>query len=234
MVRSGFDIAAMTLGQVRQVFRLQVLNRFASSLPSLIRSPRITPLQWYLALRELLGELLSDEPNADISVPEYDHDNLALTFKDLVERILGKIKGGVAVRFDKIELVRVGAEFIASGVKPEFFELPEYYLAVETSEDRARVAKHVQDELRFKMLPASMVKLAAVRGVKLVLDHNPPPSLPSSPGLSYFRLMTADPMSESRWNLIKKEQSVGVKSLAMDLPDVRFTLYGLLPTPART
>jgi type VI secretion system protein ImpJ len=234
MVRDGFDVAAITLGQVRQIFRLQVLNRFAARLPSLIRAPRITPFQCYLELRELLGELMAVKPDGDFACAEYDHDNLALTFKDLADRIREFLGGEVQARFIKVELVREGNAFIASGIKPEYLDLPEYYLSVETSEDRARVAELVQNAIRFKMLPGSVVKRVAQRGVRLALDHNPPSTLPSGAGLTYFRIMRNDDVSEKWWNDIKREASVGVTWLGMDLPDVRFTLYGLLPNQVRT
>ncbi len=230
VVRDGFDLEALRPAQLKHLFRLTALNRFSASLPSLVRAPRITPFQMYLELRELLGELSVLQPEDPFDAVEYNHDNLALPFKDLAERIRAYLEGGAESRVDKFELLRENKAFIARGIPQDKFAYPDYYLAIETSEDRAKVADLVQNSIRFKMLPASVVNKVAQRGVRLVPEHNLPGVLPpSAGGLSYFRVMRNDETSEKWWEQIKAEGAVGVTWLGMELPDVRITLYAMQP-----
>jgi type VI secretion system protein ImpJ len=229
LLRDGFDIQSLRPAQMRQVLRLQALNRAASRLPSLVRAPRITPFQLYLELRELLGNLAISDPDGDaFECADYDHDDPALPFKDVCDRIRKYLDRQAGPSALKWELVRENRAFVGRGIPKENLELPELFLAIETHEDRAKVAQLVQDSIRFKMLPASLVNKIAQKGVRLVLDHNPPSNLPSAPGRSYFRIMRDDETSEGWWEKIKAEGAVGVTWLGMDLPDVRFTLHAML------
>jgi type VI secretion system protein ImpJ len=229
IIREGFDVEALRPAQIQYLFRLTSLNRFSARLPSIVRAPRITPFQMYLELREMLAELLALQPEADFETAEYDHDNPALCFKDLSERIRAILGEDIKQAPNKFELVREGKAFVARGIPRDQLEFPEYYLAVETSEDRAKVVELVQNSIRFKMLPASVVNKVAQRGVRLVPEHNPPGTLPTAPGLSYHRVMRNDETSEKWWEQIKTEGAVGVTWLGLELPDVRITLYAMQP-----
>ncbi len=230
IMRDGFEAASLRPAQFRQVFRLQTLNRFSGRLPSLLRAPRVTPFQLYLELRDMLGEFAALEPDRDVSdVPAYDHDDPALSFKDLCERVRYFFKGDVQQRFVPYELKQENRAFVARGIAKDHLDLPAYYLGLKTREDRGRVAQLVQDAVRFKMLPASVVTKVAQRGVRLAPDHNPPSNLPVAADLSYYRVVRSDDVSEKWWEQVKAEAAVGVTWLGLDLPDVQITLYGMLP-----
>jgi type VI secretion system ImpJ/VasE family protein len=229
IARDGFDSENLRPAQLKQLFRLIALNRYSARLPELVQAPRVTPFQVYLELREALAEFMALKPDGDFDVVAYDHDNVALAFKELAERIRVFLGDRPETRFNKWELVREGKAFVARGISREQLEFPEYYLAIETSEDRTKVAELVANSIRFKMLPASVVLKIAQRGVRLVPEHNPPGTVPTAPGLSYHRVERADETSAKWWEQIKAEGAVGVTWLGLDLPDVRITMYGMQP-----
>jgi len=93
--RGGFSVENMRGVQFEQMLRLRTLNRFSSQLGSLVSiSSRVAPFQMYLMLRQLLAELAALRPDRDqYEVVGYDHDNLAVAFNELSNRIRGLLKG---------------------------------------------------------------------------------------------------------------------------------------------
>jgi predicted component of type VI protein secretion system len=182
----------------------------------------------YLELCEMLGELCAVHPEiAEPAAPVYLHDNPALSFKELAERIRQLIPDDVSQKFKKFDMTKENKIFVCRGIARDQLELPAYYLAVETSEDRSKVAQLITAPERFKMLPASLISLKS-RGVNLVTDHNPPTSLPSAGGLSYFRIVRNDTESDNWWRKIMDEGAVAVTFVGLEVPD-KITLYGMLP-----
>jgi type VI secretion system protein ImpJ len=229
LTRDGFQVDSIRPAQLPHLLRLQALNRFSGRLPAIVSAQRSTPFQVYLELRDALGELAALKPDYDLQeVPEYDHDNPALAFKDLAERLRAIMEFVQPDRFTPYPMAKENRAFVARNIAPEHLDLPAYYLGIRTSEDRSKVATLVEKSIHFKMLPASLINKAAQRGIRLALDHNPPSNLPSDAGTSYFRMMRNDDMSEKWWQDVTKERAVGVTWLGLELPDAVITLYGMV------
>jgi type VI secretion system ImpJ/VasE family protein len=228
--RGGFSIDSMRGVQFEQVLRLRTLNQFSAKLASLIQaSAGVTPFEIYVNLRQLLAELAALRPDRDqFEVSEYDHDNPAIAFNELSQKIRALLRGAVVARFLKVAFTREQAEALfCAELSDEVFSLPnEYFLAIKTKEDPRALAQLVLDRDKFKLMPRSLAN-QRIFGVKLSHEPYPPVELPAQVGLHYFRLIRAE--SARIWERIKQEKAIAAKWPGIESSDFDITLYMTVP-----
>src|SRR5688572_9511381 len=230
ITREGFDIQALKPIQFKQLMKLRTLNSLTPRLRHYVGVSRVPPLEMYLIMRELLGELAAMVPDDDqYEMPDYDHDNCAVGFIDLCNRIRGLLGEVETAVFVKIPLKHAQGAYAAREIKPEHLTLAEYFLAIQSAMDPAQVATLVHNPDKFKLMPLKRVH-SAVRGVELRFDHHPPSQLPSGAGLSYFRLTRGSPGSQKMWDYIAEGKELGITFPGVDASDFQMTIFGRLPT----
>lgn len=228
--RGGFSIENLRGIQFEQMLRLQILNRFGARLETLLGIfTSVPPFQLYLELRQMAAELTALHPDRDqYEVAGYQHDNLALTFSDLSQKIRPLLKGAVAPRYLKIpfrfeEPLRV---YVADLTDQSLVEPNQYFLGVRTKADPREIEQLLTDRNRFKVMPLSLAN-QRIFGVDLGPERYPPVELPGQSGLSYFRL---NPSENPRlWDRIKGEKTLALKWPEAGGADYEFTLYMTLP-----
>lgn len=225
--RGGFSIDTMRGVQFEQMLRLRTLNRFSARLPALVASPRTTPFDVYVELRELLAELAALHPERDqFDAAAYDHDNPAVAFNELSGRIRGLLRGAVAARFLQVPFTRDQKMLVAT-LTDEHLNVPnEYFLGIRTKEDPQAVAQLVEDPDRFKLMARSLAT-QRIWGIKLKEERHPPLELPSQAGLHYFRLNRAE--GARMWERIKDEKAVAIRWPEVETSDFAITLYMTVP-----
>jgi type VI secretion system protein ImpJ len=229
----GFSVATMRGVQFEQVMRLRTLNRFSGRLPSLMAAPIVTPFQMYLEMRELLSELVALHPDTDeFESDPYDHDSPYNCFSTLAEKIRRYLQGAVKEKFIQVDFKDVDGVLTAR-LSDEHFTTPNaYLLGIKTKQDPIGLARYVEDEDKFKFMPQSLAR-AAVRGIKLKWERQPPLGLPADANLHYFRLDRS--ANERRWEQIQKEKTAVVvwetqrSEGSIDRTDASFTLYMTVP-----
>jgi type VI secretion system ImpJ/VasE family protein len=231
IVAGGFNIDQMRGVQFEQAMRLRTLNRFAARLGSLVPIlADVRPFDFYLDLRELLGELSAAHPDRDkeFIVPDYDHDNLAASFDDLINKIRSLLGGTVQERYLKIDFIQDGAVLVLkSPLEAEHFEKPtDYFLGIKTREDHVALAKLVEDGDKFKLMAKSMIQ-QRIWGIKLMEERHPPLTLPAKGDLYYYRLMRSE--SQRMWDRIKDEKVMAVRWPDMQTADYQISLYMPIP-----
>jgi len=228
--RGGFSIENMRGVQFEQVLRLRTLNRYSVQLASLIAIPgRVTPFQFYIILRELLGELAALRPDRDqFDIGAYDHDNPSVVFNELSNRIRGLLKGAVLAKYIKISLSLDNEEqLFTATLTEEALTLPnEYFLAIKTKQDPSELAELVLDRDRFKLMPRSLAN-QRVFGIQLARELYPPVELPAQVGMHYFRVMRSE--SARLWDRIQQERSIVVRWPNSGTSDFEITLYMTIP-----
>lgn len=221
--RGGFSIETMRGIQFEQMLRLRTLNRFAGSLPSLVMAPNVTPFEVYLELRQCLGELAALHPDRDpFEAAAYDHDNPAIAFNELTQKIRSLLRGAVAARFMKVDFVKDGALYTATLTDEHLTAPSDYYLAIQTKDDAKSVATLVENADQFKFM-AKTLAAQRIWGVKLTEERHPPLELPSKAGLYYFRLGRGE--SQRMWDRIKEEKSVAIRWPDAAASEWQITLY---------
>ena len=82
---------------------------------------------------------------------------------------------------------------------------------------------------RFKLMAPSRSKGKAVRGVKLSVEHAPPPALPLQPGLHYFRVHHS--VNDRMWQAVASESAMVVVGVEEEVTDFGVALYMMMPAP---
>lgn len=194
--------------QISQLMRLQALNRAAARVPMLVTTPGVTPLEAYLDLRDVLGELAALFPERDVwDAPRYDHDNPGAVFTEIDRRIRSiGVEGALPVW--KVEFRKDG-QVLSADLEDKHVTTPtEYFLGVKSKQDPVALSRLIESQDKFKLMPKSMERLM-VLGVKLEEERHPPYELPSQPGLHYYRLVRAD--SKTMWDRIVQEKKAAIR-----------------------
>jgi type VI secretion system ImpJ/VasE family protein len=231
LTRGGtFDLNLLRGVQFEQVWRMRTLNKFAARMPSLAAAPSVTPFQWYLELRELLGDLVALYPAAnDFDVIPYDHDNPLPCLREVCGKIRTYLRGSVAPSFWKVDFKRDG-QWLAATFEDKHFTVPsEYFLGVRTKQDARGLSTLVENRDEFKLMPKSMIERAYF-GLPLKEERHPPLELPASADLHYFRLNRTE--GARHWDLLTKEKSACIRWTDIDSADYQVTLYMVVPPEA--
>ena len=229
ITRDGFEVEAIRAPQMRQLFRLQALNRITPRIRHYARVNGVDAVRGLPRAPRVAGELCALQPDDDqYDVADYDHDDSAAVFLDLVERIRGFLGEVVKGAFVTIPLAREQRSHVAAGIPAEHLAVPEYYLSIASHMDPAEVTRLVHNLDKFKLMPRSKA-FVAVRGVPLQFDHHPPGMLPSGAGVSYFRVVRGQDGAANMWSMIQREQSLSVTYPGVDSSDFQIILYGMLP-----
>lgn len=210
--------------------RLKTLNRFCSSLPSIVEEGSVTPFAMYLQLRELLGELLALNPEKGVFDCEpYNHLDPLRSFKELDR----KIRGGIVVSraTEPLKVAFSGSPgLLRATLEAQHLDKPTaYYLGIKTKVERTKLALYLADSNKFKLMPGSMERVA-IFGVDIKEENYPPLELPGQNDLHYFRVMPAS--NQRRWDKIKEEKNISLvwNNSDFDLSDATMTLYMTLPS----
>jgi len=225
--RGAFSLENVRGVQFEQLILLQTLNRAAARLETLLLIPAVPPIQVYRDMRDLLGDLSALHPNRDLfNAPAYDHDNPYPCFREIADRIRLFLRGGVTQSFLKVNFTPQG-DYLHADLTDEHLSHPtDYFLGVRTKQDPVQLARFVENEDQFKLMPASLVE-RAVRGVVLKEERLPPLELPTQNGLHYFHLLRDK--SPDVWSMIVREKSAIVRWTDHSDADYQVTLYMTVP-----
>ena len=212
------------------MMRLMVLNRFGSSLPSIVGEGTIAPFAVYLELRQLLGELLALSPDKNIfDCEDYNHLDPLRSFRELNQKIRSLL-GGIGPT-EPMKIPFAGSQgLLRATLEPKHFEQPTgYFLGVLTRADRTKLSLYLSDANKFKFMPKSMEQVA-IFGIELKEENSPPLDLPGESNHYYFRIVPTS--NARRWDQIKKDQAISLvwNNAEFDLSDAKFTLFMTLPS----
>ncbi len=225
--RASVNLDTLRGIQFEQMLRLQTLNRAGSRLGMLVRAPNVTPFEVFLVMRDLLGDLSGLYPERDLyETGYYDHDNPYPAFNEVAAKIRLVLRGGVSPHFIQVPFVEQDG-MLRAQLSEEHFTTPNnYFLGIRSKEDPLSLAQFVENEDRFKLMPASMAA-RAVRGILLQEERFPPLELPAQSGLYYFRLRRTD--CPDVWKLLQEERSAVVRWIGNENADYQVTLFMTLP-----
>lgn len=234
LTRGGFTMENLRGVQFEQLLRLRTLNVYAGRLLTLARTPAVAPLEVYLELRSLLGELAALQPAKDpFRAPDYLHDEPLLVFSDLADRIRELLRGAVSANYLSIPFVfnKVNDLHFAELSDEHLSQPVDYFLAIRTKQDSREVASLVENEDSFKLIARSYVEdknnMALIRGVVLREERHAPLELPARAGQYYFRLMRGD--SKRMWEAVRRDKQLALVWPGQEASDFECILYMTLP-----
>lgn len=219
----GLKSESLVGGQLDQLLRLMCVSRAAARLESLMQAPALSPFDLYLELKGALAELgvLRAEREGAQAQP-YDHNNLALVFQDLREKLETALTGISKQPYTEIKFAREDRCFAAEVQSQQLSEASAVFLGIRTQTDPKTLTQLVEDVDRFKLMCKSMA-YSLVRGIPLQEEKFPPPGLPTKVGLCYYRLLPDQ--NRSMWERISEEQEMALAWRGGETSDFELSLF---------
>lgn len=204
-VRDPSGAASAT--EVARLLQLYALNGAIPHLAFLADAGDAPPLDAYLALTRLAGQLATFSGDPDVSgLPRYAHADLRATFDPIVAR-LGAYLGGMALeQFTRVPLEARGPLQVAR-LEDEKLLRVQLVLSVRTDLPEAQVAEQLPRLCKVASLAdVQALVQAAAPGVPLVALRRPPPELPARAGVIYFAVSPAP--NDRLWKGVASDRSL--------------------------
>jgi type VI secretion system protein ImpJ len=180
----------------------------------------------FLELMELAGQLCSfSDRIMPGDLPPYDHRALTVTFGRLEEMLRELLDVKPVDKATRIVLEPKGAGMWVGRFTDERLLGPEtgLYLGVRADQEEQRLAAELPSKIKMASLDKIDFLIAnALRGVPLLYQRVPPPSLPIKSSYLYFQL---DPKGDA-WETVKMAKNVAVY-VPPDVPNVALEMLGL-------
>lgn len=233
IVARGGETQTINRLQLEQTLRLRSLNRFSARMPAFLDvgdgAAKVPPLEVYVELRGLLGELMALFPErGGFDIAPYRHENPYPSFQAVISQIRNFLHGAVSPDYWKVEF-QPGPEGIkvAALEDKHFSEPTAWFLGIKTQLEPSRLVELIEDTDQFKLMPRSYLE-RAIRGVVLKEERFPPLELPAESGRYYFRLQTTQ--SRRIWEEVVREKELVVRwSMQREVADLQIGLYMTLP-----
>ncbi|HSC80419.1 MAG TPA: type VI secretion system baseplate subunit TssK [Chitinolyticbacter sp.] len=170
---------------------LHTVNRNFARLNHLLHADPLHPEEFYLALAEFCGELLTFSSIYTLAdLPPYRHDQLSDTLPKLDEMVRELLDTVISARYAVIPLTSPKPSFYIGRLESDrLLENVDYYLSIQSDLPAAQVIETVP--FKFKIgAPDDVEKIlnSALRGVSLAHAQQTPSAIPVRVGNHYFAL----------------------------------------------
>ncbi|MFQ5559508.1 MAG: type VI secretion system baseplate subunit TssK, partial [Nitrospinota bacterium] len=216
------EMAGFGSSDVTNLWFLFIYNSSLPELKHLYDSPKSHPERLYLVLSRLLGELSTFSANLlPTDVPQYRHEDLRTTFKEIEEKLGVLTEVVSSSRFVPIPLKSAGQNLFTGEIKDErLLDRSKIYLAV--------TGDFPADEIIDKI--PKMTKICSKDTIDLIISANmpglslthtprPPSSIAVKMGFQYFLIENYG----KYWDGIRETRSLAI-SLPYDLSGARIEL----------
>jgi type VI secretion system protein ImpJ len=185
------NIAEYSTSDIASFWLLHTVNRNFPKLNHLLKTPLVHPEQFYLALAELNGELLTFSSNASLrEIPAYRHDDLFTVFTQLEKSIHTLLDTVISSRYQVIPLTSARPSiYVGQLASDNLLENVDFYLSIESQQPAVRVIETVPMKIKVGS-PEDVEKIlnSALPGVRLSHANQTPGAIPVRIGNVYFAL----------------------------------------------
>jgi len=174
--------------------RYSILHAIASHVPILAhfnKMGNVHPEQVYVTMAKLAGELSMLNPENTFSdFPQYDHNNLMRTFRELDILIRNVVEHVTPSRYVNIPLEKRGDYLWIGQVSDAgLLKKGQFFIAASGGDSEDQVKTMVSKRLKVGAVDdMELILNAAMPGVRLHHVARPPASIPAKVGLQYFSL----------------------------------------------
>ncbi len=205
-----------------------LLAAINGSLPEIMHAyqhPNMHPEVLFRRLLSFAGALISFGQDIKASdLPKYAHGDLQNCFRPLFQILETLLGVTVPTGYKVFSLTKTSPIQYSANLKDaDFNTLKQFYLGVSAQASEVEIITTVQRKT--KVAPVSrldMVVNAALAGINLIPETNPPQGIPAKAGFKYFRMQ----QSGELW-----DQTVQAKSMAIhmpsDLPSTKLELIAI-------
>ncbi len=227
--RRQIDAASVefTAQDITRFLLLNALNTHIPVMRHVIESQQTSPLELYLTLIQLAGELTSFSSEVDPSTfPKFNYTDLRATFEPLVGSINQMLGATVRERCITVPLEsRADGMWIGQLKDDRLPRCPRYVLAVEAQSPQQETANRLPKLSKIaSWKQINTIVQSATPGAPLSATHRPPPEIPVRPKLVYFIVRTDD----RYWRQILSEKTVAIYlPPPFDPSKAKITLMGI-------
>jgi type VI secretion system protein ImpJ len=210
---------------------LIALNRWQPVLRHLARLDRVHPERLFASFLAFAGELatFTSAERRPQSFPDYDHENLELCFRPLIEALRLALGVQIGAGAQPLKLVKLAPGAYNSVITDRsLYDAGRFFLAVSA----ARPADMIRAQLPALVKIGSITRMeqlvnSAVPGVPLVPIGAPPSQIRPLPGYVYFEL----DRTSADWRDFATAPALGLH-IAGDWPELQMELW-CVKRPAR-
>lgn len=209
--RRQIDAASVefTSQDITRFLLLNALNTHIPVVRHIVEGQQASPLELFLTLIQLAGELTSFSSEVDPSTfPKFNYNDLRATFEPLVASINQMLGATVRERCITVPLEsRADGMWIGQLKDERLVRCPRYVLAVEAQSPQQETANRLPKLSKiasWKQINA--IVQSATPGAPLVNTHRPPAEIPVRPKQVYFNVRTED----RYWRQILQEKTIAL------------------------
>lgn len=206
------DITEFGQTDLSHFLLLQELNRYYPLLQHYNHHLELHPLEFYQSLISLLGVLLGfGEQNLQVDFPVYQHENLALSFGVLEDKLRELISVVMPSTVTPLVLQRKSDTlYVITEIEALLFEKGSFFIACRLDKTEAVWIDQFQRQVKVgSIADIEPIVAAALPGITLKYTQRPPKKLPVKIGYEYFYL-------EPQGDFWQKAKAAG--NLALFLP----------------
>lgn len=208
--RQGSDASIeFNNADVTRFLLLSTINGFIPVMAHLGEGGDVSPLQAYLLLCQLAGQLATFDAQADpTALPRFAFTDLRSTFEDLFAKITALLHSTVAEHFVAIPLTSSDDGMHKGALEDErVAQCDRFFISVKTDLPEAHVAARLPQLSKIASArDIQNILTAATPGAAVEVAHRPPPEIPLKAGHVYFAVAT----DNAYWRNIRTERRVVV------------------------
>ncbi|MEM9461777.1 MAG: type VI secretion system baseplate subunit TssK [Myxococcota bacterium] len=227
--RRQVDAAAVefTSQDITRFLLLNALNTHIPVLRHVVESKQTSPLELFITLVQLAGELTTFSSEIDPSTfPKFNFGDLRSTFEPLVGAINQMLGATVRERSISVPLEsRADGMWIGQLKDDRLPRCPRFVLAVEAQSPQQETANRLPKLSKIaSWKQINTIVQSATPGAPLSATHRPPPEIPVRPKQVYFMVRTDD----RYWRQILTEKTVAIYlPPPFDPSKAKITLMGI-------
>lgn len=229
---SGFNREQVQSNHLDLMLRSRTLVTADVALQEMMRSGVAQPIDVYVQLKQLYGELIALNPefgDADAEIDplsqmeDYEHENPFLSLKMLSRKIREILGDSVIPDYLEVTFERKEDHYLGLFEDRHFAQSDHFFLGIESKSVQPQdLIELVEDIDVFKFVPASM-KRKVLRGVRLKQETHVPHILPRKSYMYYFRVIPGG--QGSAWNKIEKEKQAVIEWNGFSASDFKIRCF---------
>jgi len=205
---------------------MSTLCAFTPLLGRLLELPKIHPFECYAHLMMLYGSLQCFSPElSPANFPAYNHDDPALTFVELADRIRDALKAEFWTTCVSLPLEQVSAATWHCRFPDERFAArANLFIGVSAKADPKKLLVDVLQRVKTGSREnLDLLVSSSLQGLPLIHVRNIPEGLPAKPEYVYFAVDRNGPL----WESVENTGTLGIHFSGGVYPDMKLEVLGL-------
>jgi type VI secretion system protein ImpJ len=195
-------------GDVTRFLQLSTINTAVPLLTYAASNGEIPPIQLFLLLIQVAGQLATFSSDADPSkLPIFTHTDLRTTFEELIAQVTWLLRTTVREQYLTVPLEVAQGMHVGKLDDDRLLSAPQYVLAVRSGLPEEQLSQRLPGLCKIaskSQLP--QILRAASPGVPIQVTHRPPAEVAVRAGVTYFTLS----LQNDHWKQITTERTIAI------------------------